>query len=180
MSDLIEAMRRIENSLVERRAKALDAGNTSLASKWEKELVAFKLPSHVQAIEALGVEPQVFDGLAIYAVQKVRKIVQAFLGIGRIDPYTATIMRNAMTRSGYVLTARNILGSLDRDHTIAENDSLVYRRVAKSGTAQTQASSSKAALVALKIGTLRKEGRGYDLVIDPQHPFITRLKENSV
>lgn len=177
MSDVARALaEQIAARIVARQDAARSKGNSDLVQKWEAELKHLTAPKPIEALAAVKFDPEVLDQLAIYAAQKVRRLVQAYLGTGRVDPYTEVVLKNArrLSEDGGI-SNRLVMASLSTKIKVAEK--LPTRRAAAIETAATQASSSRKALIALGAGRMTGEGRAKSFVVDFSHPFIRRVVE---
>lgn len=158
-----------------REETALSKGNDGLAKKWGVELRFLTSPRPVEALTEARFDPAALDGLAIYAAQKVRRLVQAYLGTGRVDPYTEAVLKNAVSvrdEHGRI-SNRLIMASLTTKVKVVE--ALPMRRKAAVETATTQACSSRQALIALGAGRMEGRGKGSNFVVDFAHPFVARV-----
>jgi hypothetical protein len=154
---------------------AMAKGNDGLAKKWSTELRFLTAPRPVEALVEVKFDPTVLDGLAIYAAQKVRRMVQAYLGTGRVDPYTEAVLKNASAlrdEQGRI-SNRLVMASLTTKMKVTET--LLLRRKAAVHTASTQACSSRKALIALGAGRMETTAKGADFMVDFNHPFVTRV-----
>lgn len=158
-----------------RQSAALAVGNKTLADKWTTERNFLAAPKPAEALAAVGFQPVALDTLAIYAAQKVRRLVQAYLGTGRIDPYTEAVIKNAnlMRDDQGRFGNRLVVASLTTKLKVTET--LPNRRVAAMTTAVTQASSSRQALMALGAGRMEGKGRESSFIVDFAHPFVARV-----
>lgn len=146
-------------------------GNQGLALKWSRELKALTTEPLAGALVESGLEPVAFEGLAIYAAQKVRRLLNAYWGQGRADPYTLALLRNARTSGA--IDSPMALATLNAKR--ATGLELAVRRHAADKTAQTQASSTRAALVALGAAMIRREKGLPVLEVDFNHRVIREV-----
>lgn len=165
----------IAKRITAHQERARAKGNPGLVEKWATELRYLTKPSPVEALLNVGFNPAALDSLAIYAAQKVRRLVQAYLGAGRVDPYTEIVIKNAnaMQDEHGRISNRLVLASLSTKVKVAE--ALPNRRASAMETAATQASSSRKALIAVGAGRMEGRGRGSNFAVDFSHPFITRV-----
>jgi hypothetical protein len=122
----------------------------------------------------VGFEPDALSRLAIYATQKLRRIAAFAAGVGRVDPFTETLVKNARGTEG-VLTGRAARASLSTKVDMRDGIQLAHRRISTDGTASSQAGSSRQALAALGIATLGRDGRESVLNIDLEHPLLAKV-----
>lgn len=177
LSDVARALaEQIAARIAARQDAARSKGNSDLVQKWEVELKHLTAPKPIEALAAVKFDPAVLDQLAIYATQKVRRLVQAYLNLGEVDPYTKVVLKNAY-RLGVEggISNRLVLASLST--RIKVPDALPTRRAAAVETAATQASSSRKALMALGAGRVEGTGRTKSFVVDFSHPFVSRVVE---
>lgn len=122
------------------------------SDKAARLLVAF-----VHSVERSSVEIDASSArLNVYAVEKINRIMQAIAteNLSMIDDYTLALMINA--RSSKFAQFSSIEQQATMSSEIASDDinkTLRFRRTKGSSTASTQASSTRAALAALKIVT---------------------------
>jgi len=166
-----EQMRVAVQAAIERRIATQEAkGNASLAKKWAIELRHLTHDSSLKAMAIVGFDPARLDNLAIYAATKARKALAHLVGVGKVDPYTEVLVRNALAVApdGHVANGTMTASlSISRKTTLA----LPVRRAGAEGTASTQACSTRAALVALGAGVAI--GRAFQL--DINHPVIAAI-----
>ncbi len=152
----------LKASIAARQQYQIDNGNAKQADKWHAESKALTL-HHVEKLQALGVDVSAMSAriavavksdenfVAIYAMQKVRKLCSALLnGKSAIDGYTSTILQNVFALDK--LNNKSALVSLSRGITFTETDqeqAIVKRYHCEPSTASTQASSSRKALQVL-------------------------------
>lgn len=146
-----------------RLMQAQQSGRTALAVKWQRELDALATEAAGCALIEAGVQARVFATLAIYATQKVRRLVGARIGTGRADPCTRAVLINAQATGR--ITNIDALASLTK---ALDGKGLATQRASAETTATTQASSTRAALLA--VNAARKDGK--TLVIDFTHPLV--------
>ncbi len=158
---------------IQRRVAVCDAeGKAAQKAKWLAEERALTLPSHAEALARINFAPEALEGMAIYVTQKVRRMVSAFLGVGGPDPYTTTVLCNAAELGA---TIRNQAMRASLTDKLPTDEKLSLRRKASDGTAQTQASSTRQALIALGAAHVEGGGRHAALKIDFGHPFVAKL-----
>jgi hypothetical protein len=138
------------------------AGNASLHKKFAAE--KNRLMAHAATLAGFGVDPSFVnaytgDGgrrgyLAIYALQKVSRIIKALSLKSALlmDGYTRAIASNALASEG-AISNRLARGSLTRDLKLADEEVLKTRLQKADSTAGTQRSSTAHALSALGIAT---------------------------
>jgi hypothetical protein len=172
MDATLDAMiSRLREVLGNRQSLAACAGRHNLAIKWEREAKILCSLSHAKVLFANDIDPDVFRTLAIYATQKVRRIISASLGAGEIDPYTAALLTNAMTSGA--LSSNDMLATLSPCR--APSTRLTISRGATENTANTQASSTRLALIAMGIAKIEKRGAERFTIINMKHPLIEQL-----
>lgn len=164
----------VKGRLEARIATCQAAGNEVQAKKWQAELKALTLPAYANGLVELGFDPAKLDGLAIYATQKMRRLVAGLVGAGKADPYTSTVIENARRggESGVIankLILASLSGAVKIDKSLVEG---VTRRAGTEATASTQASSTRAALAALGLGRASEKGV---FQIDLNHPAIQAI-----
>jgi hypothetical protein len=164
----------IDTRIQHRRDEALANGKKSLAAKWAVEQRYLTALKPVEALVEAKFDPTSLDQLAIYAAQKVRRLVQAYLGVGTVDPYTQVILTNAkaLQNEEGKITNRTVTASLSTK--IRSTEKLPVRRVSAVETATTQASSTRMALVALGAGVVASRGKDATFQVDFTHPFVAR------
>jgi hypothetical protein len=148
----------VKRVIEQRINEANTAGNPGLAEKWTKELSILSNDNCARVLAEQNVDPDIFGYLAVYAAQKVRRLVTGFLGIGGVDPYTKTM----------VLSAKRLGGSI-------ANAAMTASIAGSIGTASTQASSTRSALIALGAAKVIRGGKDRTFEIDLSHPIIERI-----
>ena len=171
VTPLLDGMTEILRS---RASAAQESGNATLAKKWEREIAALTQPKIVDALNGIGFDHTKLEKLAIYAAQKLRRIVAQHVGTGRVDPFTLEIVKNARASEG-VISGRAARGSLSTKVTLTEGMVLAGRRVASEGTASSQAGSTRQALAALNAATISRDGRESVTLIDLEHPMLATV-----
>ena len=164
MNSTDDTLRDLKRALEARRDTALAQGNAKLASKWIRELHQLANPIVAAKLNELGVEPSALGTLAIYAMQKVRRLLN-----GKPDPYTVTLIGNARAIGSGQLTGR-----VARD-VLSGVSSVGIARAGGLSTASTQVSSSRAALAALRIVKVTKGKEGKGLAFDLEHSLIKEV-----
>lgn len=101
---------------------------------------------------------------AVKAVKKVEEIAYAVTGINssKIDSYTRAIITNARNTPGQEIRYDLAFASLTQSVKVSETDKLKVQLCKAASTAGTQRSSTKSALLALKLAT-------YDAQTDKMH-----------
>lgn len=162
------------------RSRAARSGNDELVKKWAVECGHFASNAIIRALHEVQFNAETLDGMAIYAAQKVRRLTQAYLGSGRIDPYTAAVLKNAdaLHRSERAMNNATMMASLTTK--LKTNEELAVRRASAVKTASTQACSSRKALIALGAARIEGEGKDKSFVVDFSHPFIAQAMKAMV
>lgn len=173
-ADVSSLIDRMTVALSKRAETARDAGNEPLAKKWERENASLTKPTIATALHGIGFDAAKLEKLAIYAAQKVRRIAGASAGEGRIDPFTIEIIRNARTHDG-ALSGRAVRGALSTKVALPEGMTLSSRRISSEGTASSQAGSSRQALAAMGLATVKREGRDSVVSIEFDHPMLAAV-----
>lgn len=156
--------------LMARERHAKQGANEDLAKKWATEIRYLTAPSSVKALHEAQFDPRNLETLAIYATQKLRRLVQSYLGVNRIDPYTKAVLDNAVALRDENKALSNALIMASLSTKLKTSQALPVRRVSAPKTASTQACSSRKALLAL--GAARIEDKSF--LVDFGHPFIAR------
>jgi hypothetical protein len=170
----VEQMAARLREMIARRMDECEAkGNLTQRDKWAVELKHLTLPAYCQALTAVGFDPARLGTLAIYATTKLRRLVAHYLGVGRADPYTFEIIRNArvIAEQGNPMANRLMTATLSAKLRV-EGITLPTRREGSEGTASTQASSTRMALAALGAGKAEGKGPGARFEIDFAHPIM--------
>jgi hypothetical protein len=171
----------ITASIDARIAKMRDAGNESQAKKWERERAHFILPSAVEFLVANATEDLAKLGdLAIYAVEKVRKIVRfATLEKGAMDNYSRHLLKQAAVckRKNMPFSYGLQRAALSESIEFENAHKLGSRLKCSPGTANSQASSSHIALAWLGMGknVQRSADPNADCnysIFDLEHPVV--------
>lgn len=156
-------------------AKIEKAGNENLKKNWTRERAKMVDPKIAAFFAEHHVDPKGMEGLAIYAMQKVRKLLTVFTGMGgKIDPYTLNTLQNAVAlkAQGIPFTSELQMAGLCHSVDAPEKLKLAVRRHSDRATASTQTSSTRAALEALNLLTVTKEGGKRVLTVDVDHPIV--------
>jgi hypothetical protein len=156
---------------LEPRIEACQAkGNKPGMTKWATELRLMTSEQNLAALVGVGFDPTKLNTLAVYAAMKVRRMVAHMAGTGQADPYTETLVKNALAVSPEGIMPNGLMtASLDssrRSATVLPN-----RRKGSRGTAATQACSTRAALEALGAG--RATGRAFQIIRN--HPVVEAI-----
>ena len=77
---------RVSRAIQGRIDAAKAAGNNKLAQRWMRELGSLTDGRSPEVLSEIAFDPAVFERLAIYAAQKVRRVIGAFVGTGHVDP----------------------------------------------------------------------------------------------
>jgi hypothetical protein len=171
--EALEACRVKLREVIAQRIQACKAeGNDTQARKWEAEIRLLSQPAYARALIELRVDVKALGDLAIYAAQKARKMLAHYVGVGKMDPYTAAILRNARGRELHV---HDMLATLTP--SVSAGSPLAHRRAGSQGTASTQASSTRAALALLGAAQVRGKGRAILMRVREDHPIVKRLYE---
>lgn len=148
------------------------SGNAGLSKKFAAE--KNRLMAHAATLAGYGVDPSFVnaysgDGgrkgyLAIYALQKVTRVVRALAqkSVLVMDGYTRAIASNALQSEG-AISNRMARGSLTHDLKLAETEILKTRLLKADSTAGTQRSSTAHALAALGIATYDRTSKNLTL-----------------
>lgn len=151
------------------------AGNENLKKNWTRERAKFIATGYAGFFTENEIDPKAVEGLAIYAAQKVRRLIGFAKGLGdKIDPYTANTLRNAfaLKDKGVKFTTELQMAGLCRSVEAAERTKLVETRHSDRSTANTQSCSTRAALEALGAMKVTKEDGKRVLDIDFEHPVV--------
>jgi len=156
-------------------AKIETAGNENLKKNWTRERGKFTDPKVCAYYAEHELDPEGIKGLAIYAAQKVRKLLMKHLGMAeKIDPYTLNTLRNAvaLAKQGVKFTSELQMAGLCHSVDAADKLKLAERVHKDRATASTQTSSTRAALEALGVLQVTKEDGKRVLNIDLEHPIV--------
>lgn len=149
--------------------------NAAQEKKWVAEMRIFDAENQGErlagALAQVGFDPGSLSGMAVYAAMKIRRLAAAMAGVGPADPYTETLVKNAVAATpGQVVPNSQMTASLNSRRPTPY--ALPVRRMGADGTASTQACSSRAALVA--IGAGEKVGKtGFK--INQDHPAVKSI-----
>lgn len=140
--------------LTARAEAALKDDNKSLHKKFMHEAKSFTT-AYAQAMHDNSITADFCDTIAIYAMQKVRKLLNVINrgDINSADQFTLHVLANAKHNKWGDLNAHeqnmSLSASIDADGKTTNN--IRYRRHKAPSTATTQASSTRKALAALTI-----------------------------
>ena len=148
-------LQNITSAFDARAAHARANDNEGLARKWEDERAHFITAAFVTFFEArpeIDICKMINSG-AIYATQKVRKIVQAIVTEtrARVDGYTRCTLQNArvLADKGTDFTFALHNAALSKSCSATHSTRLANRLASSANTATTQSSSTRMALAAL-------------------------------
>jgi len=149
----------VHKALEARAAAALSVDNTSLHDKFMTEKKMFKI-EYAQVMLDNSIDAKFVNNIAIYAMQKVRKILNAVhtKSTNKLDKYTSAILSNAQTRKNAIDNKQqnaSLASSIELE-TMKAKDVRLHKAVS---TASTQSSSTRKALQALKIATYDSENK---------------------
>lgn len=137
------------------------------ADRWVKIGRTLSDPAYLKALTVAGFNPENLANMNIYVAEKIVKIIGAYLGVTRLDPYSLTIVKNALyvqkTLKNH-LTNRQMVQSLTADETCG----LPHLRHGSEGTAATQAASTRRALAAVNM--INEVEAGIEIITE--HPFV--------
>ena len=140
--------------LTARAESALKDDNKSLHKKFMHEAKSFKT-AYAQVMHDNAISADFCDTIAIYAMQKVRKLFDCLNrdSITNADQFTLHVLANAKHNKYSDLSSHeqnmSLSTSIDADDKTVK--AIRYRRVKAASTATTQASSTRKALAALRI-----------------------------
>ena len=148
----------IVSNLTARAEAALSVDNNSLHDKFMSEAKNFTL-DYAAILADNAINADFTNNIAIYAQQKVRKILKSVHSKSdQLDKYTSAIINNAKTRKQTINNAQQnaSLSSSIELESMKARDVRLHKAVS---TASTQSSSTRKALQALNIATYDKESK---------------------
>lgn len=147
-------------SIDARIAKARSDDNESLARKFEDERKYFVKAEFCDFFDVRKIDVKFFDTIAIYALQKVRKIIQCAISENnvKLDTYTRCFLKNAQVLAKEKIDFTYALhnAALSKSCSAQRSAKLAMRLNSSANTATTQSSSTRQALQALKLATVYK------------------------
>ena len=159
---------RVSSAIQGRIDAAKAAGNDKLAQRWMRELGSLTDGPTTDVMTAIAFDPAAFERLAIYAAQKVRRMLGAFVGTGHVDPYRMALVKNAK-HAGGSLSSSAMRATLDKSQPCTT--ALKIRRAGADTTAATQVSSTVEALEALGMAAVTKLGKERVITVNFEHPL---------
>lgn len=163
----------IVNKLIARAEAAASVDNASLEKKFRTEAKLFQV-AYAEALHAAKIKADFADSIAIYAMQKVRKLLNAAVtGVSTIDKYTSAIIHNAANRKQTINNKEqnaSLCSALEVETMSATKDERLHKAPS---TASTQSSSTRKALQALGLAAYDKESKS--LTIDTESPLFDKI-----
>lgn len=152
-----------------RIAAANEDENAGLAKKWMKEQKVMTSTAFAKRFAEFKGKPAIFTNMAIYAAQKVRKLL-----VGSVDGYTRNIVLNAakLAKAKVPFTQDLQLAALSTHVECGGPVAKLNRMSSTRGTASTQASSTRKALVALGFAKVVTKDGAKVLELDFENEII--------
>jgi len=157
--------------------RRVNADNEGLAKKFEAEKKVLTTTEFAAYFEDNAIDVAPLSTLAIYAMQKLRKLVAFGMGKGSVDQYTRAILTNAaaLADAGIPFTNGLQMATLSASHEAEHMAKLPTRLASTRGTANTQASSSRKALELIGAAKVDKKDGAKVLVVDFGHPIVANV-----
>lgn len=180
MTKQINTFKKSVADALKARAEAADNdANPGLAKKLMHEQKCLTTDTIATYFADEGLNFSFFSDAAIYMIQKARKIAQAAVGAGRLDPYTTAILQNAqdLANEGCVMTPKLVQAALTADIEVDDSPNVVkmkHRQNYAIGTARSQANTSRQAMLNMGMAKIENvEGRRC-LSVDFEHPVVKK------
>jgi len=168
-------------ALEARAVEAEKALNTGLAKKLRYEAGILGSEAVAKHFDGAEVSPNTVTGMAIYAIQKVRKLGRSAAGIKmEVDPYTIAILRAAqkLAADSVPFTPQLVQATLSADIEVTDSPAITkiskLRQAYSPGTARSQSNTSKQALVAAGMAKIDLVDGRKCLTVDMAHPLVAR------
>ena len=149
----------VVNALKARAQAAIDVDNKSLHDKFMTEAKLFTTDYAALLVEQ-EISIKFVDSIAIYAMQKVRKILHTIAHSDKLDKYTRVVVNNAQaSKRKQSINNReqsaSMCSALEVDTMSAKDERLQKA----ASTASTQSSSTRKALTALNIASYDSDSK---------------------
>jgi len=176
--DIAQFQALIGETLDKRVAACRAEENESQARKWERERAFLTQTAYATYLMESKFDLSLFDTMAIYVAEKVRKIVGMMAGKSRVDNYTPVIIGNAKACEKKKMEFTSALqeASLSKAKEVENAHKLPKRLSCTVGTANSQASSSRLAMKIMGMAHEEKaEGGDRHLVMNWESPILQKI-----
>lgn len=177
----LRSFKNADKHAAKRIEKAEETLNTGLAKKWGFEATKTKGAGIAAALKDMNVSATVMESLAIYAMQKVRKM-GAFMAGERssIDGYSLAILKAAakLSKAGVTFTPNLQQAALSSAIEVKDSSHVTKlgTRLSHSiGTARSQTNTTRQALEACgAVSADTIDGTRNCLVVNESHPLVMK------